>query len=106
MAWGYLFLAAAFEIVWALGLKYSHGLTKFWPSVLTIVAMVLSFSFLAMAVRTIPLGTGYATWTGIGAVGTAILGITLLHEPASPARLAFLALMIVALVGVKMTSAH
>lgn len=104
MAWGYLFLAAAFEIVWAVGLKYSHGLTKFWPSVLTIIAMVLSFSFLAMAVRTIPLGTGYATWTGIGAVGTAILGMILFAEPVTTARVFFLAVIILGVIGLKFSS--
>lgn len=104
MAWGYLFLAAAFEIVWALGLKYSHGLTKFWPSVLTIVAMVLSFSFLAMAVRTIPLGTGYATWTGIGAVGTAILGMILFAEPITTARVFFLVLIVLGVIGLKFST--
>jgi quaternary ammonium compound-resistance protein SugE len=104
MAWGYLFLAAAFEIVWALGLKYSHGLTKFWPSVLTILAMLFSFTFLALAVRTIPLGTGYATWTGIGAVGTAILGMILFAEPVTTARVFFLVLIILGVIGLKFSS--
>jgi quaternary ammonium compound-resistance protein SugE len=75
MVWIYLFIAGLFEIGWAIGLKYTEGFTKLWPSVFTIATMILSFYFLSTAVKTIPIGTAYAIWTGIGAVGTAILGI-------------------------------
>jgi len=104
MAWGYLLVAAVFEIGWAIGLKYSQGFTKLWPSVFTIVGMLVSFGFLAQAVRTIPVGTGYAIWTGIGAAGTAILGIALFGESASWPRLACLALIVAGVVGLKLAS--
>ncbi len=106
MAWFLLIIAGLLEVGWAIGLKYTEGFTKLVPSVLTIIGIGLSMFLLSVAARTLPIGTAYGVWVGIGAVGTAILGITLLHEPASPARLAFLALMIVSLVGLKMTSAH
>ena len=83
MAWVYLVVAGLFEIAWAVGLKYTHGFTRLWPSVLTIGAIGISMGLLAVAVRTIPVGTGYAVWTGIGAVGTAVLGIILLSEGAA-----------------------
>ncbi len=86
MAWVYLFVAAIFEIGWAVGLKYTHGFTRFWPSVLTIASIVASMTLLALAVRVIPIGTGYAIWTGIGAVGTAVLGILLFAEPVTAWR--------------------
>ena len=104
MAWGYLLIAAAFEIGWAIGLKYTDGFTRLWPSVVTIVGMLLSFAFLAQAVRTIPVGTGYAVWTGIGAAGTAILGIVLFGESASWPRLACLALIGAGVIGLKLAS--
>jgi len=104
MAWVYLVVAGLFEVGWSVGLKYSHGFTKFWPSVLTITAIIISMSLLAMAVRTIPIGTGYAIWTGIGVVGTATLGIILFEEPATPWRLACLLLIIVGIVGLKFTA--
>jgi len=106
MAWLLLLIAGLLEVGWAIGLKYTEGFTRPVPSVLTIVGIGLSMFLLSVAVRTLPIGTAYGVWVGIGAVGTAILGITLLHEPASPARLVFLGLMIVSLVGLKMTSAH
>jgi quaternary ammonium compound-resistance protein SugE len=87
MAWVCLFIAAVFEVGWAIGLKYTHGFTKLGPSVLTIAAMVVSMTLLAIAVKTIPIGTGYAIWTGIGAVGAALLGIWLFGESASAWRL-------------------
>ena len=75
MAWLYLIIAGLFEVAWAIGLKYTDGFSRVWPSVLTILAMIISFGFLAQALKTIPVGTGYAVWTGIGAVGTATLGM-------------------------------
>lgn len=104
MAWIYLTIAGLLEVGWAIGMKYSMGLTRFWPSVFTIIALVASFVFLSIAVRTIPIGTGYAIWTGIGAAGTAILGIILFNEPASLARLACLALIVAAIIGLKLTA--
>ena len=80
MSWIYLFIAGLFEVVWAIGLKYTNGFTKLWPSIGTVIAMIISFYFLSTAVKTIPIGTGYAVWTGIGAVGTALLGIILFGE--------------------------
>ena len=104
MAWAYLFLAGLLEIVWAIGLKYTEGFTKLWPSVITIVAMIVSVWLLAVALRTIPVGTGYAVWTGIGAVGTAILGIVLFAEPTTAARLACIGLIVAGILGLKMVS--
>jgi quaternary ammonium compound-resistance protein SugE len=104
MAWMLLLVAGLFEIGWAIGLKYTQGFTRPVASVLTIIAIVISMTLLAFAVRTIPVGTGYAIWTGIGAVGTAALGIWLFHEPATPARLFFLAMIIVGIVGLKFSA--
>ena len=104
MAWIYLLVAALFEICWAIGLKYTQGFTKLWPSVLTIAAMVVSLFFLALAVRTIPVGTGYAIWTGIGAVGTATLGIILFAEPVTAWRIVCLLLIVGGVVGLKFTA--
>ena len=104
MSWIYLSLAGLLEIVWAIGLKYAEGFTRLWPSVITIVAMVASVWFLALALKTIPVGTGYAIWTGIGAVGTAILGIVLFAEPASAARLACIGLIVAGILGLKLAS--
>ena len=104
MAWGYLLIAAVFEIGWAVGLKYSQGFTKLWPSVFTLLSMVASMSLLAVAVRTIPIGTGYAVWTGIGAAGTALLGMWLFAEPATMARLFFLGLIVSGIIGLKATA--
>lgn len=101
MAWVYLLVAALFEIGWAVGLKYTQGFTKLWPSVLTVVAMAVSLGLLALAVRTIPLGTGYAVWTGVGAVGTAALGMVLFGEPATALRVFFLALIVAGVLGLK-----
>src|SRR6478736_4506028 len=86
MAWFILFVAGIFEIAWAIGLKYSEGLSKFWPSVFTLVCLVISMGMLAYAVRSLPVGTAYAVWTGIGAVGTVILGMVLFNEPKDLAR--------------------
>jgi len=104
MAWFWLALAGIFEIAWAIGLKQSAGLTRLWPSLFTIAALIISMGLLAMAVRTLPIGTAYAMWTGIGAVGTAILGIILFDEPRDAIRLVFLALIVVGIVGLKIVT--
>lgn len=104
MSWAYLVLAGMLEIVWAIGLKYTQGFTRLWPSTVTLAAMVASIWFLALALRTIPVGTGYAVWTGIGAVGTAILGIALFAEPATAARLACIGLIVAGILGLKLVS--
>ena len=106
MAWIFLVIAGIFEIVWAIGLKYSDGFTKLWASVFTIVAMLISFYLLSAALKTIPVGTGYAVWTGIGAVGTAILGIILFNEPRDAARIICILLIVAGIIGLKFTSAH
>lgn len=105
MAWAMLFLAGMLETGWAIGLKYTEGFTRPLPTALTAVALVASMALLGLAVRTLPIGTAYAVWVGIGAVGTAILGMVLFDEPREPARLFFLGLMIVALIGLKLSSA-
>ncbi len=104
MAWWLLFAAGVLEVGWAIGLKYTDGFTRLVPSVLTAVAIVASMLLLSLAARSIPIGTAYGMWVGIGAVGAALLGIVLFDEPASPQRLAFLALLTVALVGLRATS--
>lgn len=101
-AWLILVVAALFEVGWAVGLKYTHGFTRLVPSVLTITAIVISMGLLAVAVRQIPIGTGYAVWTGIGAVGTATLGILLFGEPVSALRLGSIALILAGIVGLKL----
>ena len=101
MAWVYLFLAGLFEIGWAVGLKYTQGFTRFWPSVATVGSMAVSLSLLGLSLRTLPLGTAYAVWTGIGAIGTAILGIVLFGESAAVARLLCLGLIFTGIVGLK-----
>lgn len=101
MAWMYLLVASLFEIGWAVGLKYTQGFTRLWPSALTITSMVISMICLAMAVRTIPVGTGYAIWTGIGAVGTAALGMYLFAEPVTPWRVVCLLLIVGGVAGLK-----
>ena len=105
MAWIYLLLAGVFEIGFAIGLKYTEGFTRLWPSAATIVAAAISLWLLTQALRTIPVGTAYAVWTGIGAVGVATLGIVLFSDSASPARLACIALIIAGVVGLKLMSA-
>ncbi len=102
MAWTLLFVAGLFEVAWAIGLKYTAGFTKLWPSVGTLAAMVISVYLLALALKAIPVGTGYAVWTGVGAVGTAILGIILFGEAASLARLACIGLIISGIAGLKL----
>ncbi|HEX8275286.1 MAG TPA: quaternary ammonium compound efflux SMR transporter SugE [Longimicrobiaceae bacterium] len=104
MAWTYLFFAGLLEVGWAIGLKYTEGFTRLWPSVATIAAMIASFALLSQALRTIPIGTGYAVWTGIGAVGAAGLGIVLFKEPASTLRLASIGLVIAGIVGLRLSA--
>jgi quaternary ammonium compound-resistance protein SugE len=105
MAWIILFLAGLAEIVWAVGLKYSEGFTRTWPSVITCVGMAVSIWLLALAMRTLPLGTAYAVWTGIGAVGSFIAGIVLLGEAVSMARVASVSLIVLGLIGLKLSTA-
>ena len=104
MAWVVLVVAGGFEVVWAIGLKYTDGFTRLWPSVGTVVAMVASVVLLAWAMKTLPVGTAYAVWTGIGAVGTVILGIALFGEAATLARLACVGLIVAGIVGLKLVT--
>ncbi|CAG0974724.1 MAG: quaternary ammonium compound efflux SMR transporter SugE [Rhizobiaceae bacterium] len=104
MAWLTLFAAGLFEVGWAIGLKYSAGFTKFWPSVATIVAMVISLLLLGLALKNLPLGTAYAVWTGIGTIGTVILGIFLFAESADIVRLACIGLIVAGIVGLKLVT--
>jgi quaternary ammonium compound-resistance protein SugE len=104
MAWIILFIAGLFEIGWAVGLKYTEGFTKLVPTVLTGISLVLSMGLLGWAVKTLPLGTAYAVWTGVGAVGTAIVGILLFKEPATAARLVCLGLIVAGILGLKFFS--
>lgn len=103
MAWLWLIIAGLLETGWAIGLKYTDGFTKLWPSVLTIAGIALSMFLLSVAARTLPIGTAYPIWVGIGAAGAVILGILVLGEPATAARLFFLALLIVAIIGLRIT---
>lgn len=103
MSWWILLLAGSLEIVWAVGLKYTHGFTRPWPTALTLVTIAASLYLLSMATKELPIGTAYAVWVGIGAAGTAILGMAVLNEPVSAWRLFFLALLGVAIVGLKLT---
>ncbi len=105
MAWIYLVIAGVLEIGWAIGLKYTEGFSKFWPSVATICAMIASFALLATALKTIPVGTGYAVWTGIGAAGTAIIGMVFLGESREVLRVLCIVLIVAGVVGLKFASA-
>ena len=104
MAWFMLFIAGLMEIGWAIGLKYTEGFTRLVPSVLTLAAMLISIVLLGLALKTLPVGTAYAVWTGIGAVGTAILGIVLLRNPATMARLTSIGLIVADIVGLKLVT--
>lgn len=104
MPWIALALAGLFEIVWATAMKQSHGFTRLWPSLLTLAAMLASFGLLAYAMRTLPLGTAYTIWTGIGAVGAFLVGITVLGESATPARLLAAAMIVGGLILMKLSS--
>jgi len=101
MAWVMLVIAGLFEIGWAVGLKYTDGFTRLWPTLGTAVALIGSMTLLGLAVRVLPLGTAYAVWTGIGTVGTAILGIALFHEPLTVLRVVFIGLIVMGIVGLK-----
>lgn len=100
-AWFCLLMAGLLEVVWAMGLKYSDSFTRFWPSVATLVAIAASFSFLSLALKSVPFGTAYAIWTGLGAVGTLIVGIVLFGESADAARLGCVFLIVIGIVGLK-----
>lgn len=102
MAWLVLVVAGLLEIVWAIGLKTTEGFTRFWPTLVTVTAMVASMGLLGLAVRTLPIGTAYAVWTGIGTVGTVVIGIVWLGEPATAMRLACIGLIVAGIVGLKM----
>ncbi|MCK6441327.1 quaternary ammonium compound efflux SMR transporter SugE [Elstera cyanobacteriorum] len=103
MAWLYLLVAGVLEVGWAIGLKYTDGFTRLWPTVGTVISMILSVGFLGLALKTLPVGTGYAIWTGIGTVGTVILGIALLGEPATVMRLACVGLIVAGIIGLKLS---
>jgi quaternary ammonium compound-resistance protein SugE len=103
MPWVWLIIAGVLEVAWAVGLKYTDGFSRLWPTVATVVLMLGSFWCLAQAVRVLPLGTSYAIWTGIGAVGTAIAGVVLFKEPATAARLACIVLIVAGIAGLKLT---
>ena len=104
MAWVILVLAGLFEIGWAIGLKYTDGFTRLWPSIGTVLAMVISVTMLGVAMKSLPVGTAYAVWVGVGAVGTAILGMVLFGEAANAGRIASLVLIIVGIVGLKLAT--
>ncbi len=104
MAWAVLVLAGLFEIGWAIGLKFTDGFTKLWPTVGTVVSMAVSLGLLGIAMKSLPVGTAYAVWVGVGAVGTAILGIVLLGEPANAGRMISLGLIIAGIIGLKLAS--
>ena len=104
MAWLSLFVAGLFEVGWAIGLKYTDGFTRLWPTVWTVAAMIVSLALLGLSLRTLPVGTAYAVWVGIGAVGTAGLGIVLFGESREPLRLACLVLIVAGVVGLKLVT--
>jgi len=104
MSWLLLVVAGLLEVVWAVGLSYTHGFTRLVPSLITAVGLIVSMILLALALRDIPVGTGYAVWVGIGAVGTAVVGMVALDEPVTPARIACLALIVGGIVGLKLTA--
>jgi quaternary ammonium compound-resistance protein SugE len=104
MAWTFLFFAGLFEIGWAIGLKYTDGFSRPLPTILTVLSMIVSLALLGLALKTLPVGTAYAVWTGIGTVGTALLGIWLLGEPATAIRLACIALIVCGIAGLKLVA--
>jgi quaternary ammonium compound-resistance protein SugE len=104
MAWIILVIAGLFEVGWAIGLKYTEGFTRLWPTVGTVLAMMISLWLLGVAMRSLPVGTAYSIWVGVGAIGTVALGIVLLGEPANPARLISVALIIAGIVGLKLAT--
>lgn len=104
MSWGILFLAGLFEIAWAVGLKYSEGFTKLTPSIFTIVTMIISFYLLSLALKSLPLGTAYAVWVGIGTIGTVILGIFLFNESMNIIRIISILFILFGIIGLKLTT--
>ena len=104
MPWVILVLAGLFEVAWAIGLKYTDGFTRFWPALGTIAAMIVSVALLGLAMKSLPVGTSYAVWVGVGAVGTAALGIVLFDEPADAGRLVSLGLIVAGIVGLKLAT--
>ena len=104
MAWLILVLAGLFEVGWAIGLKYTEGFTRLWPTIWTVLAMIISLGLLGIAMKSLPVGTAYSIWVGVGTVGTVILGIVLLGEPANAGRLVSVALIIVGIVGLKLAT--
>jgi quaternary ammonium compound-resistance protein SugE len=104
MAWVILVVAGLFEVGWAIGLKYTDGFTRLWPTVWTVLAMIVSLGLLGIAMKTLPVGTAYSVWVGVGAVGTVILGIVLLGEPAGAIRLISIALIVAGIVGLKLAT--
>ncbi len=104
MAWTFLFIAGIFEIGWAVGMKYTEGFSRLWPTIGVIISMLLSVYFLSLAIKTIPVGTAYAVWTGIGIIGTTILGIILFNESAHVLRLLFILLILISVVGLKLVT--
>lgn len=104
MAWIYLIVAGLFEVAWAVGLKYTDGFTRGFPTLITVAAMIVSFFFLAQAVKMLPVGTAYAIWTGIGASGTAVMGIVLFSESADPGRIISIMLIVAGIIGLKLAS--
>jgi quaternary ammonium compound-resistance protein SugE len=104
LSWITLFVAGLFEVGWAIGLKYTHGFTRLWPSVWTVASMAISLGLLGLALKALPVGTAYAVWTGVGAAGTALLGIWLFGEPATAARLSCIGLILAGIVGLKLVT--
>jgi quaternary ammonium compound-resistance protein SugE len=104
MAWVILIIAGLFEVGWAIGLKYTEGFTRLWPTIWTVLSMVISLWLLGIAMKSLPVGAAYSIWVGVGAVGTVILGIVLLGEPANPARLISVALIIAGIIGLKLAT--
>ena len=106
MSWVYLFIAGVLEVAWAVGLKYTDGWSRLYPSILTVIGMIASFYFLSLALKTLPIGTAYAVWTGIGTVGAAILGIVLFDEPRDAVKVICILLILGGVAGLKITSAN
>ena len=104
MSWIILVLAGLFEVGWAIGLKYTHGFSRLWPSVFTLAAMAVSLGLLGVAMKSLPIGTAYGVWVGVGAVGTVVLGIVLFGEPANTLRLISVALIVAGVVGLKLAT--
>ena len=104
MGWLFLVVAGFLEVVWAIGLKYTEGFSRLFPSIITVLAMILSFAFLSQALKVLPVGTAYAVWTGIGAVGTAFLGVVLFGESRDPSRIVCILLIVAGILGLKFTS--